>query len=91
MSLTEERNAVCVPSPNSAIPGAPADWNPPNGIEKHIPVLYLDAAGSKSGINGTKRLLNRRSGSAKKTKTSKIVNTQLIRKSTIVGSSNLKN
>ena len=24
--LTEERNAVMVPSPGSGIPGAPADW-----------------------------------------------------------------
>ncbi|XP_059051246.1 kinesin-like protein KIF13B isoform X2 [Achroia grisella] len=42
VSLTEERNAVLVPSPGSPIPGAPAAWNPPAGMEQHIPVLFLD-------------------------------------------------
>ncbi|XP_046672118.1 kinesin-like protein KIF13A isoform X2 [Homalodisca vitripennis] len=42
VSLTEERNAVLVPSPGSGIPGAPADWQPPPGMEPHIPVLFLD-------------------------------------------------
>ncbi|CAF4863110.1 unnamed protein product [Pieris macdunnoughi] len=42
VSLTEERNAVLVPSPGSPIPGAPAAWNPPSGMEQHIPVLFLD-------------------------------------------------
>lgn len=40
--LTEERNAVFVPASGSGIPGAPADSDPPLGIEKHIPVLFLD-------------------------------------------------
>lgn len=42
VSLTEERNAVMVPAPGSGIPGAPADWTPPSGMEPHIPVLFLD-------------------------------------------------
>ncbi|BES87666.1 Kinesin protein 1B [Nesidiocoris tenuis] len=42
VSLTEERNAVMVPSAGSGIPGAPADWQPPPGMEPHIPVLFLD-------------------------------------------------
>ncbi|VVC92448.1 unnamed protein product, partial [Leptidea sinapis] len=42
VSLTEERNAVLVPSAGSPIPGAPAAWNPPPGMEHHIPVLFLD-------------------------------------------------
>ncbi|XP_049881981.1 kinesin-like protein KIF13B isoform X2 [Pectinophora gossypiella] len=42
VSLTEERNAVLVPSPGSPIPGAPAAWVPPTGMEQHIPVLFLD-------------------------------------------------
>ncbi|CAG9796373.1 unnamed protein product [Diatraea saccharalis] len=42
VSLTEERNAVLVPSPGSPIPGAPAAWDPPPGMEQHIPVLFLD-------------------------------------------------
>ncbi|XP_072940106.1 kinesin-like protein KIF13A isoform X5 [Epargyreus clarus] len=42
VSLTEERNAVLVPSPGSPIPGAPAAWSPPAGMEQHIPVLFLD-------------------------------------------------
>uniref|UniRef100_A0A2C9LAA3 Uncharacterized protein n=1 Tax=Biomphalaria glabrata TaxID=6526 RepID=A0A2C9LAA3_BIOGL len=40
--LTEERNAVLVPSPGSNIPGAPADWLPPANLEEHTPVLFLD-------------------------------------------------
>ncbi|XP_022249018.1 kinesin-like protein KIF13A isoform X2 [Limulus polyphemus] len=42
VSLTEERNAVLVPAPGSEIPGAPADWEPPLGMEQHIPVIFLD-------------------------------------------------
>lgn len=42
VALTEERTAVSVPTPNSDIPGAPCDWNPPEGVENHIPVLFLD-------------------------------------------------
>ncbi|KHN76784.1 Kinesin-like protein KIF13A [Toxocara canis] len=42
VALTEERNAVSVPAANSDIPGAPADWNPPPGVEQHVPVLFLD-------------------------------------------------
>ncbi|OXB67917.1 hypothetical protein ASZ78_016380 [Callipepla squamata] len=42
VGLTEERNAVFVPAPGSGIPGAPANWIPPAGMETHIPVLFLD-------------------------------------------------
>jgi len=45
VSLTEERNAVLVPAAGSGIPGAPADWIPPAGMEPHIPVLFLDLNG----------------------------------------------
>ena len=45
VSLTEERNAVLVPAPGSGIPGAPANWRPPVGMETHIPVLFLDLQG----------------------------------------------
>ncbi|XP_014668068.1 PREDICTED: kinesin-like protein KIF13A [Priapulus caudatus] len=40
--LTEERNAVLVPTAGSGIPGEPADWSPPAGLEQHIPVIFLD-------------------------------------------------
>ncbi|GAB6029696.1 Kinesin protein 1B [Chamberlinius hualienensis] len=40
--LTEERNAVFVPNSGSGIPGAPADSDPAAGMERHIPVLFLD-------------------------------------------------
>lgn len=46
VSLTEERNAVLVPAAGSGIPGAPADWTPPAGMEPHIPVLFLDLNGT---------------------------------------------
>ncbi|XP_037835818.1 kinesin-like protein KIF13B isoform X2 [Kryptolebias marmoratus] len=42
LTLTEERNAVMVPSAGSGIPGAPAEWAPLPGMETHIPVLFLD-------------------------------------------------
>uniref|UniRef100_A0AAR2IZK1 Kinesin family member 13Bb n=1 Tax=Pygocentrus nattereri TaxID=42514 RepID=A0AAR2IZK1_PYGNA len=42
LTLTEERNAVMVPSAGSGIPGAPAEWVPVSGMETHIPVLFLD-------------------------------------------------
>ncbi|KAI6210619.1 Kinesin-73 [Aphelenchoides besseyi] len=42
MLLTEERNAISIPPANSNIPGAPAEWTPPPGIEQHIPVVFLD-------------------------------------------------
>ncbi|VBB27860.1 unnamed protein product [Acanthocheilonema viteae] len=42
VALTEERNAISVPTANSNIPGSPAEWLPPLGIERHIPVLFLD-------------------------------------------------
>lgn len=40
--LTEERHFVMVPAPGSGVPGAPADWDPPEGMEQHTPVLFLD-------------------------------------------------
>lgn len=48
VSLTEERNAVLVPAAGSNIPGAPADWEPPLGMEAHVPVLFLDLNGKKT-------------------------------------------
>ena len=40
--LTEERNSVMCPAAGSGVPGAPADWEPPDGVEAHSPVLFLD-------------------------------------------------
>nr|XP_019948942.1 PREDICTED: kinesin-like protein KIF13A isoform X5 [Paralichthys olivaceus] len=51
VGLTEERNAVLVPSPGSGIPGAPADWTPPAGMEAHIPVLFLDLNADNLTVN----------------------------------------
>ncbi|XP_072317029.1 kinesin-like protein KIF13A isoform X2 [Eucyclogobius newberryi] len=51
VGLTEERNAVLVPAPGSGIPGAPADWTPPAGMEAHIPVLFLDLNADNLSIN----------------------------------------
>ncbi|XP_066482583.1 kinesin-like protein KIF13B [Tiliqua scincoides] len=42
LTLTEERNAIMVPSAGSGIPGAPAEWTPLPGMETHIPVIFLD-------------------------------------------------
>uniref|UniRef100_A0A452SQG9 Kinesin-like protein unc-104 n=1 Tax=Ursus americanus TaxID=9643 RepID=A0A452SQG9_URSAM len=46
LTLTEERNAVMVPSAGSGIPGAPAEWTPVPGMETHIPVIFLDLNGN---------------------------------------------
>ncbi|XP_071325438.1 kinesin-like protein KIF13A isoform X3 [Trachinotus anak] len=51
VGLTEERNAVLVPAPGSGIPGAPADWIPPAGMEAHIPVLFLDLNADNLTVN----------------------------------------
>ncbi|KAK5862398.1 hypothetical protein PBY51_017800 [Eleginops maclovinus] len=51
VGLTEERNAVLVPAPGSGIPGAPADWTPPAGVEAHIPVLFLDLNADNLMVN----------------------------------------
>ncbi|XP_014644215.1 PREDICTED: kinesin-like protein KIF13A isoform X4 [Ceratotherium simum simum] len=51
VGLTEERNAVLVPAPGSGIPGAPADWIPPPGMETHIPVLFLDLSADDLSAN----------------------------------------
>ncbi|XP_074509947.1 kinesin-like protein KIF13A isoform X2 [Sebastes fasciatus] len=51
VGLTEERNAVLVPAPGSGIPGAPADWSPPAGVEAHIPVLFLDLNADNLTVN----------------------------------------
>ncbi|KAM9807089.1 kinesin-like protein KIF13A isoform 5-T5 [Syngnathus typhle] len=51
VGLTEERNAVLVPAPGSGIPGAPADWTPPPGMEAHIPVLFLDLNADNLTVN----------------------------------------
>ncbi|KAB7500909.1 Kinesin-like protein KIF13A, partial [Armadillidium nasatum] len=45
-SLTEEKNAVLLPASGSNVPGAPADWNPPAGMETHVPVIFLDLNGN---------------------------------------------
>ncbi|CAG0913138.1 unnamed protein product [Notodromas monacha] len=44
VTLTEEKNGIQVPSPGSNIPGAPVSpgYEPKIGLEKHIPVLFLD-------------------------------------------------
>uniref|UniRef100_UPI0037E80FB8 kinesin-like protein KIF13A n=1 Tax=Semicossyphus pulcher TaxID=241346 RepID=UPI0037E80FB8 len=51
VGLTEERNAVLVPAPGSCIPGAPADWTPPAGMEAHTPVLFLDLNADNLTVN----------------------------------------
>ncbi|XP_071504445.1 kinesin-like protein KIF13A [Diadema antillarum] len=54
VSLTEERNAVLVPAPESGVPGAPANWTPPPGMEAHIPVLFLGIETDEMGTSGLK-------------------------------------
>jgi kinesin family protein 13 len=42
MFLTEELEFVMIPAPGSGVPGAPVDNDPPEGMEQHTPVLFLD-------------------------------------------------
>lgn len=58
VNLTEERNAVLVPAAGSGIPGAPAVWVPPAGMEPYIPVLFLDLNGNKSNVFFDKTKVN---------------------------------
>ncbi|XP_057328265.1 kinesin-like protein KIF13B isoform X4 [Microplitis mediator] len=71
VNLTEERNAVLVPAAGSGIPGAPADWNPPPGMEPHIPVLFLDLnaddlsthqSGEEVSITGLNSIISKEHG-----------------------------
>ncbi|XP_011311127.1 kinesin-like protein KIF13B isoform X5 [Fopius arisanus] len=71
VSLTEERNAVLVPAAGSGIPGAPADWHPPAGMEPHIPVLFLDLnaddlsthqSGEEVSVTGINSILSKEFG-----------------------------
>uniref|UniRef100_A0A8C6V3M7 Kinesin family member 13Bb n=1 Tax=Neogobius melanostomus TaxID=47308 RepID=A0A8C6V3M7_9GOBI len=50
LTLTEERNAVLVPSAGSGIPGAPVERVPVSGMETHIPVLFLDLSGTLTSV-----------------------------------------
>ena len=47
IQLNEERNAVLVPAAGSGIPGSPLSTDVPQrpGLERHIPVLFLDLNG----------------------------------------------
>ncbi|XP_044741310.1 kinesin-like protein KIF13A [Chrysoperla carnea] len=71
VSLTEERNAVLVPSPGSGIPGAPAVLEPPAGMEPYVPVLFLDLnaddlsthpSGEEIPISGLNSILSKEHG-----------------------------
>ncbi|XP_069106121.1 kinesin-like protein KIF13A isoform X3 [Argopecten irradians] len=56
MSLTDERNAVMVPSPGSGIPGAPAESSSEDleDLEEHRPVLFLDLNADDMSTSGVK-------------------------------------
>jgi kinesin family protein 13 len=49
LTLTEERNAVLVPAPDSGVPGAPtnSDFKPEQGLERHMPIIFLDIPGER--------------------------------------------
>ncbi|GAV04235.1 hypothetical protein RvY_14545-2 [Ramazzottius varieornatus] len=42
LTWSEELSSVHVPTADSGIPGAPAQGAPPDGVEMHLPVLYMD-------------------------------------------------
>ncbi|XP_035771964.1 kinesin-like protein KIF13B [Neolamprologus brichardi] len=54
LTLTEERNAVMVPSAGSGIPGAPVERVPVPGMETHTPALFLDLSADdfQSSLSG---------------------------------------
>ncbi|XP_076261045.1 kinesin heavy chain 73 isoform X3 [Rhynchophorus ferrugineus] len=71
VNLTEETNAVFVPQPGTGIPGAPAKWIPPPGMECHIPVLFLDlnaddfsthTSGEEVTVTGLNSILSKEDG-----------------------------
>ncbi|KAL7671371.1 hypothetical protein ACOME3_006271 [Neoechinorhynchus agilis] len=49
--LVTEQNAVEIPAAGSGIPGAPADWRPPIGMEEHIPIFFLDLKHDDNALN----------------------------------------
>lgn len=71
VNLTEESNAVYIPQPGTGIPGAPAMWSPPPGMEPHVPVLFLDLnaddlstnpSGEEVTISGVNSILPKEDG-----------------------------
>ncbi|XP_027197078.2 kinesin-like protein KIF13A isoform X2 [Dermatophagoides pteronyssinus] len=64
VTLVEERKVAKCPTPGSEIPGAPDDsWEPPVGMENHIPVIFLDLnnemnfSDSKNDVAGANSIL----------------------------------
>ena len=47
-----------VPAAGSGVPGAPADWEPPDGIEQHTPVLFLDLNADDLSTGNCRRTYN---------------------------------
>ncbi|RDD36883.1 Kinesin-like protein KIF13A [Trichoplax sp. H2] len=60
VALTEERNAVLVPTPGSGIPGAPPaeDWKPLPGMEDAIPVIFMDLSNDLRTVNNDPEMID---------------------------------
>jgi len=56
VSLGEEQAALDAPEDNSGLPGSTIEWEPAVGMEKHVPIIFLDidqdetTSGSFEGI-----------------------------------------
>lgn len=42
VNLGEEQAALDAPEDNSNLPGSTIEWEPANGMEKHVPIVFLD-------------------------------------------------
>lgn len=42
MNLGEEQVALDAPEDNSGLPGSTIEWEPSSGMEKHVPIVFLD-------------------------------------------------
>jgi hypothetical protein len=42
VDLSQEQVSIDAPPENSGLPGSYIDWKPPTGIERHVPVVFLD-------------------------------------------------
>ena len=42
VDLNEDQAALDAPEDNSGLPGSTIEWEPANGMEKHVPIVFLD-------------------------------------------------
>ncbi len=52
VSLGEEQAALDAPEDNSGLPGSTIEWEPAVGMEKHVPIVFLDLDEDEAACGG---------------------------------------